>query len=134
MAPKKPLVVVTRKLPDAIETRMMELFDAKLNVDVLVVSANLGKRGGRLEPSDRRPAAVAVRARDGLPRAFPAPRVSDRIASLVIEHAQRVRPDADALSQLLQQADPSDVASFAQLLGDPSALRQGARRTRPSNR
>jgi putative hydrolase len=54
------------------------------------------------------------------------PAVSDRIASLVIEHAQRVRPDADALSQLLQQADPTDVASFAQILGDPSALQQGA--------
>jgi len=33
MAHKKPVVVVTRKLPDAIETRMMELFDARLNVD-----------------------------------------------------------------------------------------------------
>jgi len=33
MAAKKPLVIVTRKLPDAIETRMRELFDAKLNVD-----------------------------------------------------------------------------------------------------
>ena len=33
MANKKPLVVVTRKLPDAIETRMMELFDARLNID-----------------------------------------------------------------------------------------------------
>ncbi len=35
MAPhrKKPVVIVTRKLPDAIETRMMELFDAKLNLD-----------------------------------------------------------------------------------------------------
>ncbi len=30
---KKPVVVVTRKLPDAIETRMMELFDARLNLD-----------------------------------------------------------------------------------------------------
>ncbi|MGE0723423.1 MAG: 2-hydroxyacid dehydrogenase [Alphaproteobacteria bacterium] len=28
---RKPVVVVTRKLPDAIETRMMELFDARLN-------------------------------------------------------------------------------------------------------
>jgi glyoxylate reductase len=28
----KPLVVVTRKLPDAIETRMMELFDVRLNL------------------------------------------------------------------------------------------------------
>jgi glyoxylate reductase len=30
---KKPLVVVTRKLPDIIETRMCELFDARLNLD-----------------------------------------------------------------------------------------------------
>ncbi len=30
---KKPLVVVTRKLPDVVETRMMELFDARLNPD-----------------------------------------------------------------------------------------------------
>jgi len=30
---KKPLVVVTRKLPDTIETRMRELFDARLNLD-----------------------------------------------------------------------------------------------------
>jgi glyoxylate reductase len=28
---KKPLVIVTRKLPDAVETRMGELFDARLN-------------------------------------------------------------------------------------------------------
>ncbi|MEE3050281.1 MAG: Glycerate dehydrogenase [Alphaproteobacteria bacterium MarineAlpha3_Bin3] len=33
MAKKKPLVVITRKLPDAIETRLMELFDVRLNVD-----------------------------------------------------------------------------------------------------
>jgi glyoxylate reductase len=33
MPSKKPLVIVTRKLPDVIETRMMELFDARLNVD-----------------------------------------------------------------------------------------------------
>ena len=30
---KKPLVVVTRKLPDMVETRMRELFDARLNLD-----------------------------------------------------------------------------------------------------
>jgi glyoxylate reductase len=30
---KKPLVIVTRKLPDTIETRMRELFDAHLNID-----------------------------------------------------------------------------------------------------
>lgn len=33
MAQTKPVVVVTRKLPDAIETRMMELFSARLNLD-----------------------------------------------------------------------------------------------------
>jgi glyoxylate reductase len=32
-ASKKPLVIVTRKLPEAVETRMRELFDARLNVD-----------------------------------------------------------------------------------------------------
>ncbi|TXH35984.1 MAG: D-glycerate dehydrogenase [Rhodospirillaceae bacterium] len=31
--PFKPIVVVTRKLPDVIETRMMELFDVRLNLD-----------------------------------------------------------------------------------------------------
>ena len=30
---KKPLVVVTRRLPHAVETRMRELFDARLNID-----------------------------------------------------------------------------------------------------
>jgi glyoxylate reductase len=29
---KKPIVIVTRKLPEAVETRMRELFDARLNV------------------------------------------------------------------------------------------------------
>ena len=32
MPPQKPLVIVTRKLPDVIETRMMELFDTRLNL------------------------------------------------------------------------------------------------------
>ncbi|MEA2938153.1 MAG: glyoxylate reductase, partial [Alphaproteobacteria bacterium] len=36
---KKPLVVVTRKLPDSIETRMRELFDARLNLDDRPMSA-----------------------------------------------------------------------------------------------
>jgi glyoxylate reductase len=33
MPTKRPLVIVTRKLPDPIETRMRELFDTRLNVD-----------------------------------------------------------------------------------------------------
>ncbi len=31
MANKKPLVIITRKLPDVVETRMYELFDTRLN-------------------------------------------------------------------------------------------------------
>jgi len=30
---KKPLVVVTRRLPDSVEMRMRELFDGRLNAD-----------------------------------------------------------------------------------------------------
>ena len=33
MSSNKPLVVVTRRLPDVIETRMMELFNTRLNID-----------------------------------------------------------------------------------------------------
>ena len=38
----KPLVIVTRKLPDAIETRMMELFNVRLsNEDAPLTQAQL---------------------------------------------------------------------------------------------
>ncbi|MEC7539214.1 MAG: D-glycerate dehydrogenase, partial [Pseudomonadota bacterium] len=33
MNAKKPLVIVTRKLPEVIETRMMELFETRLNLE-----------------------------------------------------------------------------------------------------
>lgn len=33
MSRKKPLVIVTRKLPGAVETRMCELFETRLNID-----------------------------------------------------------------------------------------------------
>jgi glyoxylate reductase len=33
MSKKKPLVVVTRRLPESVETRMRELFDDRLNID-----------------------------------------------------------------------------------------------------
>jgi len=33
MSQKKPVVIVSRKLPEAVETRMMELFNARLNPD-----------------------------------------------------------------------------------------------------
>jgi len=37
-SPKKSVVIVTRQLPDVIEIRMRELFDARLNVDDKVMS------------------------------------------------------------------------------------------------
>jgi glyoxylate reductase len=40
MAARKPKVVVTRKLPDPVETRMRELFDTELNVDDKPMSAD----------------------------------------------------------------------------------------------
>ena len=42
---KKPLVVVTRKLPDSVETRMRELFDARLNLDDKPMSQAAARRG-----------------------------------------------------------------------------------------
>ena len=33
MSAKKPVIIVTRKLPDVVETRLRELFDARLNPD-----------------------------------------------------------------------------------------------------
>src|SRR3974390_3252990 len=44
---KKPLVVVTRKLPDSIETRMRELFDARLNLDDTPMTAEQIADAGR---------------------------------------------------------------------------------------
>ena len=42
---KKPLVIVTRKLPDSVETRMRELFDAQLNLDDKPMTPGRARRG-----------------------------------------------------------------------------------------
>jgi glyoxylate reductase len=65
---KKPLVVVTRKLPDSIETRMRELFEARLNLDDKPMSqaelADAAKTADVLVPTvtDRIDASVLSRA------------------------------------------------------------------------
>ena len=44
MVRKRPLVVVTRKLPDEVETRMCELFDTRLNEsDIPMTPAQLAE-------------------------------------------------------------------------------------------
>ncbi len=68
MASKKPVVVVTRKLPGVIETRMMELFDARLNLND--------------EPMSRDQLIEAVRTADVL-----VPTVTDRIDAGILGHA-----------------------------------------------
>jgi glyoxylate reductase len=65
---KKPLVIVTRKLPDKVETRMRELFDARLNVDD--------------KPMSRAELAAAMQAADVL-----VPTVTDEIDAALIAKA-----------------------------------------------
>ena len=65
---KRPLVVVTRRLPDVIETRMRELFDARLNHDD--------------RPFTSEDLVQAVREADVL-----VPTVTDRIDAALLAHA-----------------------------------------------
>jgi glyoxylate reductase len=65
---KKPLVVITRKLPDQVETRMRELFDARLNLDD--------------RPMSQPELVAAVKEADVL-----VPTVTDRIDAALIEQA-----------------------------------------------
>jgi glyoxylate reductase len=68
MPRKKPLVVVTRRLPDVVETRMRELFDARLNVED--------------KPMSQAELAQAVRTADVL-----VPTITDRIDNGVLSQA-----------------------------------------------
>ena len=68
MTGKKPLVVITRKLPDLVETRMMELFDTRLNIDDT--------------PKSDAELIEAVKTADVL-----VPTVTDKIDSTIIEAA-----------------------------------------------
>ncbi len=68
MPSKKPLVIVTRKLPDAIETRMMELFVTRLNLDD--------------QPLSQAQLVAAVKEADVL-----VPTVTDRIDAAVLGEA-----------------------------------------------
>src|SRR3546814_20299494 len=72
MPQTKPLVIVTRKLPDPVETRMMELFQTRLN---------LADR-----PMSRDELAAAMREADVL-----VPTVTDRIDAALIEQRSEER-------------------------------------------
>jgi glyoxylate reductase len=69
MAARKPKVIVTRKLPDPVETRMRELFDTELNL-------------GDDEPMSRAALAEAVQRADVI-----VPTITDRIDADLLSQA-----------------------------------------------
>src|SRR2546421_7490318 len=89
---KKPLVVVTRKLPDSVETRMRELFDARLNLDD--------------KPMSQGELAEAVKVADVL-----VPTVTDRIdASILSQSGEKLR----LIANFGNGVDNIDVATAVQ--------------------
>ncbi|MGR7996995.1 MULTISPECIES: 2-hydroxyacid dehydrogenase [unclassified Xanthobacter] len=89
MVRRKPLVVVTRKLPESVETRMRELFDAHLNVDDT--------------PMDQAALVEAVKTADVL-----VPTVTDRIDSAVLSQAGE---NLRLIASFSNGVDHIDVAS-----------------------
>jgi len=92
MAKKKPLVVVTRRLPDVIETRMMELFDCRLNVDD--------------EPMNPGRMVEAMKGADVL-----VPTVTDRIDAAVLSQAG---PDLKLIASFGTGVDHIDLKTARQ--------------------
>jgi glyoxylate reductase len=89
---KKPLVVVTRKLPDTVETRMRELFDARLNLDD--------------KPMSQAELAEAVKVADVL-----VPTVTDRIdAGVLSQSGEKLR----LIANFGNGVDNIDVATALQ--------------------
>ena len=86
---KKPLVVVTRKLPDSVETRMRELFDTKLNLDD--------------KPMSQGQLAEAVKTADVL-----VPTVTDRIDAAVLKETG---PNLKLIANFGNGVDNIDVSA-----------------------
>ncbi|MEZ5810476.1 MAG: D-glycerate dehydrogenase [Rhizobiaceae bacterium] len=88
---KKPKVVITRKLPDPVETRMRELFDAVLNVDDT--------------PMTQPQLVAAMKEAEVL-----VPTVTDRIDRAMIDQAG---PDLKMIANFGNGVDNIDVAAAA---------------------
>src|SRR5262245_54864102 len=89
---KKPLVIVTRKLPNSVETRMRELFDAQLNLDD--------------KPMTQAELAAAAKAADVL-----VPTVTDRIdASVLSQSGEKLK----LIANFGNGVDNIDVATALQ--------------------
>lgn len=92
MSKLKPLVIVTRKLPDVIETRMMELFNTRLNVSD--------------QPMGNAELIEAVKTADVL-----VPTVTDRIDARVLAQAN---PKLRLIASFGTGVDHIDLASARQ--------------------
>jgi len=92
MARKRPLVIVTRRLPEAIETRLKELFEVRLNEE----DKPLGQEG----------LIEAVKTAEIL-----VPTVTDRIDAKVLAHAN---PNLRLIASFGTGVDHIDVASARQ--------------------
>jgi glyoxylate reductase len=88
---KRPSVYITRKLPDAVETRMRELFEAELNIDD--------------KPRTRDELITAVKSCDVL-----VPTVTDRIDSALIDEAG---PQLKLIASFSNGTDHIDVDAAA---------------------
>ncbi|MBU0736584.1 MAG: D-glycerate dehydrogenase [Alphaproteobacteria bacterium] len=88
---KRPQVYITRKLPDAVETRMRELFDAELNVDD--------------KPRTREELIAAVKSADVL-----VPTVTDRIDAALIAEAG---PQLKLIASFSNGTDHIDIDAAA---------------------
>ena len=99
---KKPLVVVTRKLPDTVETRMRELFDTRLNPDD--------------KPMSQAELTEAVKSADVL-----VPTVTDRIDAAVLEPVGR---EAQADRQFRQRRRQYRRGERARSAASPSPIRR----------
>ncbi len=88
---KKPKVYITRKLPDAVETRMRELFEAELNIDDA--------------PRSRAEIAAAMQSADVI-----VPTVTDQIDAGLIEAAG---PDLKLIACFSNGTDHIDVEAAA---------------------
>src|SRR6187549_1899928 len=86
---KKPLVVVTRKLPDSVETRMRELFDTRLNIDD--------------KPMSQAQLAQALKTADVL-----VPTVTDRIDATILKETG---PNLKLIANFGNGVDNIDVAA-----------------------
>jgi len=99
--------------------------------ELLVVSANVRRiaEDWSLPPDDVRlwVAIHEIAYHSVLSR----PAVAARLAALVVEHAERVRPDPTAMQELLADADPNDPTALARIFGDPAAFAGAAEAAGP---